>query len=407
MLSREQLTRYADAVVLACLRLERGDLLYVHAQPAHRELAVALAEAAFRAGAADANVDYVDNHVAAARLRHAADEHLGRLARWRAKLLREELEPEAANVTIIGEGDPGAFDGVLPARLAADTQQRAAQMQWFQRAVKAGRYRWTGCAWPTPHWAGQVYPELPTEQAMKRLADDILWFCRLGPDDPAGAEGWEAHADAVAGRAEALSELGLRRLELRGPGTELAVALPETARWVGGREEDARGRRISPNFPTEESFTSPTPRSTRGTFRCSRPLSFRGRLIEGIAGEFRGGRLVRLEAKDDTGRDLLAAFLDSDPGAARLGEVALVDMSSRIGQAGRLYANTLIDENAAAHLAFGVGFDQARADGGRRHPVNRSHLHLDVMIGTDELEATGFTEDGTTVPLIRDGQWQL
>src|SRR5215213_3631406 len=227
MLSPEQLTRYADAVVLACLRLERGDLLYVHAQPAHRELAVALAEAAFRAGAADANVDYVDNHVAAARLRHAADEHLGRLPAWRAKLLREELEPEAANVTIIGEGDPGAFDGVLPARLAADTQQRAAQMQWFQRAVKAGRYRWTGCAWPTPHWAGQVYPELPTEQAMKRLADDILWFCRLGPttpparragrrtstrspDAPRRSRSWGSGGSSCAGRARS-SRLPFRR----------------------------------------------------------------------------------------------------------------------------------------------------------------------------------------------------
>jgi aminopeptidase len=407
VLPSEQLARYADAIVLGCLRLAPGDLLYVQGQPAHRELAVALAEAAFRAGAADAHVDYVENRVAAARVRHAADEHLGRLPGWRSKLLREQLEPAAANVTIIGEGDPGAFDGLQPARLAADNQQRAGKVKWFQRAVKAGRYRWTGCAWPTPHWAGQVYPELPAEQAVRRLADDILWFCRLGPDDPPGAEGWEAHADAIAGRAETLTKLGLRRLELHGPGTELEVRLPETTRWVGGREKDAHGRSVSPNFPTEESFTCPAPRSTRGPFRCSRPLSFRGRMIEGIAGEFRGGNLVRLEAADESDRDLLAAFLDSDPGASRLGEVALVDRSSRIGQKHRHYANTLIDENAAAHIAFGVGFDQARVDGGRRHPVNRSHLHLDVMIGTDDLEVTGFTDDGREVPLIREGAWQL
>ena len=407
VLPPEQLVRYADAIVLGCLCLEPGDVLYVQAQVAHRELAVALAEAAFRAGAADATVDYVESRVAAARVRYAADEHLGRLAAWRSKLLREQLEPAAANVTIIGEGDPGAFDGIEPARLAADNQQRAGKTKWFQRAVKAGRYRWTGCAWPTPYWAGQVYPEQPTDEAVRRLGEDILWFCRLGPDDPPGAEGWETHVDAVARRAATLTELGLRRLELRGPGTELEVRLPETTRWVGGREQDAHGRSISPNFPTEESFTSPIPGSTRGTFRCSRPLSFRGRMIEGIAGEFRGGRLVRLEAAEEADRDLLAAFLDSDPGASRLGELALVDRSSRIGQKQRHYANTLIDENAAAHIAFGVGFDQARVDGGQRHPVNRSHLHLDVMIGTDDLEATGFTEDGREVPLIRDGSWQL
>jgi aminopeptidase len=407
VLPPEQLARYADAVVVGCLCMDPGDILFVSAQPAHRELAVALAEAAFRAGAADAAIDYVDNLVSAARVRHVADEHLGRLAPWREKLLRQQLDATAASVTIIGEGDPGAFDGLPAARLAEDTQRRAARIPWYLKAAKAGRLRWTGCGWPTAHWAGQVYPELEPAAAQRRLADDLLWFCRLGPDDPPGTKGWETHVDALAARAGTLTELGLRRLELRGDGTELEVAVPETARWVGGREADARGRRISPNFPTEENFTSPVPRSTRGTFRCSRPLSFRGRMIDGIAGEFRGGRLVRLEAANETDRDLLAAFLDSDRGAARLGEVALVDRSSRIGQAQRLYANTLIDENAAAHIAFGVGFDIARTDGGRKHPVNKSNLHLDVMIGTDDLEVTGFTEDGGAVPLIRDGEWQV
>jgi aminopeptidase len=406
VLSPDRLDRYADAVVLTCLRLEPGDILYVQGQPAHRELAVALAEAAFRAGAADVSVEYAENRVTAARVRHAADAFLGPVPAWRAKKLREQLETRSASVSIIGEADPGAFDGLPPARLAADSHRAQEKVPWFLRAVKNGRYRWTGCAWPTPYWAGQVYPELDTEEAMSRLADDLLSFCRLGPDDPPGVEGWEAHVEALARRAEALTELGLSRLELRGPGTELALKLPETARWVGGGEHDAHGRLISPNFPTEENFTSPAPRSTRGTFRCSRPLSFRGRMIEGIAGEFRGGKLVRLEAADEDDRDLLAAFLDSDPGASRLGEVALVDRGSRIGRAQRHYANTLIDENAAAHIAFGFGFDLARSDR-RRHPVNKSNLHLDVMIGTDELEATGFGEDGRALPLIRDGSWQL
>jgi aminopeptidase len=407
VLSAEQLARYADAVVVGCLRMAPGDVLFVQGQPAHRELAVALAEAAFRAGAADASIDYADSRVSAARIKHASDEHLGRMPPWRQKLLREQLEPAAANVTIIGEGDPGAFDGLPPARLAEAPHRRAAKVPGYLKAVRAGRYRWTGCGWPTPHWAGQVYPELDEDAAMGKLAADLLWFCRLGPDDPPGTQGWETHADALAQRAETLTGLGLRRLELRGDGTHLELAVPETARWVGGREDDAHGRRVSPNFPTEENFTSPVPGSTRGKFRCSRPLSFRGRLIDGIAGEFRGGRLKRLDAATESDRDLLAAFLDSDRGASRLGEIALVDRSSRIGQAQRHYANTLIDENAAAHMAFGSGFDIARVDGGRRHAVNKSSLHLDVMIGTDDLEVTGFTEDGRAVPLIRGGDWQI
>ena len=404
-----RLARYADAVVRSCLRLDPADALYVQGQPAHRELMVALAEAAYRAGAAEANIEYVDNLVAAARIRFAADEHLGPLPGWASKRLRAQLESRAASVTIIGEGDPGAFDDLPSGRIVADSQGRVAKMQWFMRAVKAGRYRWTGCAWPTPYWAGQVYPDLDPQDGMRRLGEDLLWFCRLGPDDPPGSEGWEAHVEAIARRGDVLTKLRLERLELRGPGTHLEVRLPDDARWLGGQEANAHGKLVSPNFPTEENFTSPAPGATTGTFRCSRPLSFRGRLVEGIAGEFRNGRLVWLDAADEADRELLAAFLASDPGASRLGEVALVDRTSRIGRMERHYANTLIDENAAAHIAFGYGFDQARSPrpGERLHRVNSSNLHLDVMIGSDDLEVTGFAAGGRTVPLLRGGEWQI
>jgi len=410
LLAPERLARYADAVVASCLKVGEGDALFVQGQPAHRELMVALTEAAYRAGAAEANVEYLDNLVAAARIRHAADEHLGPLPDWAAKRLRAQLEPRAASVTIIGEGDPGAFDKLPSARIVADSQARTGKMQWFLRAVKAGRYRWTGCAWPTPHWATQVYPELAEGDAMRQLAEDILWFCRLGPDDPPGAEGWEAHVEAIARRGKTLTALQLERLELRGPGTHLDVRLPADARWLGGQEVNAHGTLVSPNCPTEENFTSPTPGATSGTFRCTRPLSFRGRVIEGIAGEFRGGRLVRLETANESDRELLGAFLAYDEGASRLGEIALVDRTSRIGRMEREYANTLIDENAAAHIAFGYGFAQARVPhrpGVRTHRVNSSNLHLDVMIGSDELEVTGFAAGGRTVPLLRDGEWQI
>jgi aminopeptidase len=160
---------------------------------------------------------------------------------------------------------------------------------------------------------------------------------------------------------------------------------------LGGRERNAYGQMVAPNMPTEECFTSPEPRATEGTFRCSRPLAFHGKLLEGLAGEFRGGRLVRLEAASDEDRDFLAAFLDSDRNARRLGEVALVDRSSRIGQSGRTYFNTLIDENAAAHIAFGAGFPntRARVNGKRARAVNNSPIHVDVMLGTDDLEVSG------------------
>lgn len=410
VLAPERLVRYADAVVGSCLRLGEGDTLFVHGQPAHRELMVALAGAGYRAGARHVEVDYIDTRVQGARIRYAREEYLGPLTDWWVKKARTQLEPTSAAVTIIGEGDPGSFDGLPAERVVADQQRPLKKAGWFLRAIKADRRRWTGCAWPTPHWAGQVYPELEPGDAMRRLAEDLMWFCRLGPDDPPGNEGWEAHVDSIARRACILTELRLERVELRGPGTRLDVRLPANARWLGGREKNAHGQLVAANFPTEENFTSPAPSGTEGTFRCSRPLSFRGRLIEGITGEFRRGRLVRMDAGRESDRELLAAFLAADRGASRLGEVALVDRSSRIGQIERHYSNTLIDENAAAHIAFGFGFDQARVpapDGRRVNRVNHSSLHLDVMIGTEDFEVTGITADGRIVPLLRGGEWQI
>jgi aminopeptidase len=179
---------------------------------------------------------------------------------------------------------------------------------------------------------------------------------------------------------------------------------------MGGGYTNFYGKRTAPNLPTEECFTSPVASATEGTFRCSQPLMFQGTLIEEITGEFRGGRLVRLDAKRKAQRDFFADFLFAIKDADRLGEVALVDSSSRIGKAGRIYYNTLLDENAAAHIAFGAGFSHTRSndDTNRaRRGVNRSDAHVDVMIGTDDFEATGIAARGRRVPLIADGEWQI
>ncbi len=407
-MSPADLARYADTIVGRCLYLERDDTLFVEGGLAHRELAVALAEAGYRAGAKLVDVHYTEPRVQAARVRHAGDEFLGPVSEWGRRRKRAQLERSSCVVTIFGESDPGVFDGLPPERLAADSVRSLERRRWFVRAVENGRWRWVGVGWPTPFWASQVYPTLDALAGQRRLADDLLHFCRLGPDDRPAGEGWTAHVDALAGRARALTELGLERLELRGDGTELTLRISPESRWLGGQEENANGQLVASNFPTEECFTSPDARGTEGTFRCSRPLSFRGRTIAGLAGEFRGGRLVRLSAASDGDRDFLAAFLDGDRHSRRLGEMALVDRSSRIGQAGRIYSNTLVDENAVAHIAFGSGFGQTRtAEGRGARGVNRAAIHLDVMIGTDELEATGVAPGGHRVPLIAGGNWQI
>jgi aminopeptidase len=291
-------------------------------------------------------------------------------------------------------------------RIATDYQRFAKKIAFVRRAQLNMEARWSIAAWPADYWARQVYPNLEVGRAKRKLAKDLLNFCRLTDADGTGTSGWTKHLKTLTRRSAKLTKLGLTGLELRGPGTALDVGLSPGTRWLGGPETAKNGRVVAPNMPTEEVFTSPDATATSGTFRCTFPLSFRGRLIEGLRGEFAGGKLVRLEADSEADRDFVAAYIDTDKGGRRLGEVALVDASSRIGQAKRIYYNTLLDENAAAHIAFGSGFGGTR-DASSQRGVNKSTTHLDVMIGNPKLEVTGIGPRGKRIPLIRDGLWQI
>ena len=406
LLPAASLARYADAIVRASLGIEEDDTLVVQGEPEHRELLVAVAESAYRAGARFVDVVTVDPLVMRARLLHGSDDALGALSPWSRRRLREASGPHGALVHITGEGEAGYLDGVPPGRIATDYSRLAKQLGFLRRAQLDLRARWIIAGWPTDHWAGQVYPELEPLKAKRRLADDLVRFCRLADDDGKGTSGWTTHLRTLSRRSTRLTKLGLSRLELRGPGTELDVGFVEGTRWLGGFDTLVDGRKLAANMPTEEVFTSPDPRQTSGSFRCTFPLSFRGRLIHGLRGEFSKGRVVVLDADSDEDRDFVAGFIDTDRMGRRLGEVALVDASSRIGQAGRVYYNTLLDENAAAHIAFGSGFGGTRSETPARG-LNRSAIHLDVMIGGPELEATGFDQRGRRIPLIREGAWQI
>jgi aminopeptidase len=408
LLEPDALARYADAIVRGSLGVRKGELLLVRCHPAHRAVAIAAAESAYRAGARFVDIRYDDPRLVAARLRHGPESAIGIVTPWDRRRMRELLSPDAATLAIDGEADPGVFDGIPSERLTRDARIAADARRPIRNASRAGKLRWAVASWPTAPWAERVYPDLPPLEGQRRLAEDLLWFCRLGPDDPPGHEGWKRHVKTIARRAKTLTRLRLAELELRGPGTDLRFRLAPETIWAGGEDRNAYGRMVAPNSPTEEGFTSPIASATEGTFRCSRPLSFRGRLIEGLAGEFRRGRLIRLEAAEETDREMLASFLHGIPNADRLGEVALVDSTSRIGQTHRIYATTLIDENAVAHIAFGSGFPSVtRPRDGSKRGVNKATFHLDVMIGTDDLAATGVRANGKRVPLIRDGLWQI
>jgi aminopeptidase len=402
----DELHRYAELIVRGCIAFRRDDTLVEMVSLGHRELAVALAEAAYRAGALAVDVAYEDNRVYAAKIQHAAQTALGHQTPWKRAQSRAFGEESVAIVQVLGEYELDVVADLAPERVAADNGRRNPH---FARIRREARLRGTICAWPTDDWAGRVFPGVEAAKATRRLARELLWFCRLGPGDPPGHHGWTQHLAALSRRAARLTKLDLKELRVVDEGTDLRLRIAPFSIWRGGGEEDHWGRKIAMNVPTEECFISPDAAATEGTFRCSRPRSFGGRMIEGLAGEFRGGRLVRLVAKREADRDWLARYLAAIPNADRLGEIALVDASSRIGQTGRIYYNGLLDENAAAHMAFGSGFAKTRTVpiGRQRFGVNRSRTHIDVMVGTDALNAFGVTQKGRRVPLVSDGSWRF
>ena len=401
-----ELQRYAEMIVHGCIALARGDTLLAMVNFEHRDLAVALADAAYRAGAFAVDAAYEDNRVYATRIAHARTEALVRQTPWRVAQLKAFGDENVALVQVMGEYELDVVSHLSPERVAADIAGRAKHLARIRRD---GKLRGTICAWPTDEWAARVFPGIDPSKAKRRLAKDLLSFCRLGRDDPPGHKGWTSHLETLRRRAARLTKLDLKEVHLVDDGTDLRVRIAPFSMWRGGGEVNAWGRRIAMNVPTEECFISPDAAASEGVFRCSRPRSFGGRMLEGLTGEFRGGRLVRLDAKRAADRDWFARYLAATPGAERLGEIALVDASSRIGRTGRIYYNGLLDENAAAHIAFGSGFAKTRTVpiGRKRYGVNRSRTHIDVMLGTDALDAWGVRQSGRRVPLVRDGEWQV
>jgi aminopeptidase len=402
----DELRRYAEMIVRGCIAFRRGDTLIELVSLGHRELAVAVAEAAYRAGAQAVDVQYDDSRVYAAKIANAPRSSLGHQTPWRIAQWKAIGTEPVAIVQVMGEYELDVLAPLSPERVAADSGGRNEHVARIRREA---RLRGTICAWPTEEWAARVFPELEVTKAKRELAKDLLSFCRIGPKDPPGHKGWTAHLGLLRQRAARLTKLDLKEVHVHDRGTNLRLKIAPYSMWRGGGEKDRWGRQIAMNVPTEECFISPDAAATEGTFRCSRPRSFGGRIFEDLSGEFRGGRLVRLQARRTADRDWLARYLAAIPNANRLGEIALVDSTSRIGKTGRIYYNGLLDENAAAHMAFGSGFAKTRTVpiGQKRYGVNRSKTHIDVMIGTDDLNADGIRQNGRRVALVKDGLWQI
>ena len=394
-----RLERLAELAVGFGANVQPGQITSVGADVGQEDLARAIAAAAYRRGAKFVEVTYFDPLVKRARIEFAPDDTLEFVPSWFGERVLELGRQHCARISLAGPSVPGALDGVDPVRAGRD------QLPFLKESMQVLAQRtinWTVIPCPTASWARIVYPELDDTSALERLWQEVSFTCRLDEDDPIAA--WHARFDDLERTSARLAELDLDAVRFEGPGTDLTIGLLPSARWMAAREETVTGIRHVPNVPSEELFSAPDPERTEGHVRSTRPLVlFDGTIIRGLEVRFEGGRAVAVDAEE--GADVVWGRLKLDDGAVRLGEVALVDRESRIGQLGTVFYETLLDENAVSHIALGDGINEA-VDESEIPRVNRSGIHLDFMIGGDDVDVTGITSDGARVPILREGIFQ-
>jgi aminopeptidase len=396
------LQRYADLIVSVGANVQPDQVVVVEALPEAQPLVAAIARAAYDRGARYVEAYYFDANVKRIRSERAPEGTLDWVPPWLGKRMLGIGELNGARIVLVPLVPPGLLDGVDPARAGLD---RLPTVRESLQTVEERSIAWTLSPYPTTAWAKIVYPDAEPDDALERLWRDVAHVCRLDEPDPAGA--WNERIDQIWQVARRLDALDLDSLHFGGPGTDLTVGLLPSSRFAkeGGASHTRTGVRHVPNLPTEEVFTTPDPERTHGVVTATKPLDVSGSLVTGLRVRFEGGRAVQIDA--DANAETLRTRCSVDEGAARLGEVALVDGESRIGKLGRTFFTTLLDENAASHVALGDAYSAPIGDAGDLPRINTSSVHIDFMIGSPEVDVTGTTKAGGTVPLLRGGAWQI
>jgi aminopeptidase len=407
---------YAELAVKVALNVQPGQRVMIigplanggaslEAAPLARQIAVA----AYRAGSPLVETIYGDEVQQLLRFRHAPRDSFGSYSEWLPRALSEHVAAGHA-VLSISANDPDLLQNESGETVSAVLQATAREVRPFREQISRNETNWAIVAAASAAWAEKIFPGVSTDAAVACLWDAIARMCRLDAPDPLAA--WEAHLGNLAARSEYLNDKQYSALKYTGPGTSLTLGLPAGHIWVSGRSASRNGIQFTANLPTEEVFTIAHKDRVDGTVRASKPLSYGSTLIDGFSVTFERGRVVSMTAERNA--DTLQRLLDTDEGARRLGEVALVPHSSPISQSGLLYYNTLFDENAASHIALGNAYkftlkggkemsDEAFETAGG----NRSAVHVDFMIGSGDLDVDGVLPDGSTEPLMRKGEWAI
>ena len=401
-----RLDRLAQVAVRVGLGLAPGQELVLTAPLQAVPLVRRITEHAYRAGASLVTALYSDDEAVLARFAHAPDAAFDTAAGWLFEGMAAAFRGGAARLAIAGE-NPALLAGQDADRVARANRARSVAYRPALDLITNFAVNWNIICYATPAWAALMFPELPEHAAVARLWDAIFAASRIDGPDPVAA--WAGHNAALHARTARLNARRYDALHFRGPGTDLRVGLSDGHLWMGGSEPAKNGVVCNPNIPSEEVFTTPHLARVEGRVRSTKPLSYGGTLIRDIAVRFEAGRIV--EARASAGQDVLTRVLDTDEGARRLGEVALVPNSSPIAASGLLFYNTLFDENAASHVAIGQAY-RTCLEGGTmaddaelaRRGANSSLIHIDWMIGSGEVDVDGVI-GGVSEPVMRGGEW--
>lgn len=407
---KENLTKYAKLLVSTGINVQPGHTVQLTIGVEQAELARLIVKEAYAHGAKEVLVNWLDDVIARERLVNVDVELLEQVHPQRITEMNFLLERKASRLVVLSD-DPGAYDGVDPEKLSRNARALSQALNPMRQATQANKISWTLAAASGLEWAKKVFPNAASdEEAVGLLWDQIFKTCRIYEEDPIKA--WEEHEARLVAKAKVLNDEQFVKLHYTAPGTDLVLGMPKNHLWEAAGSVNAQGEHFIANMPTEEVFTAPDYRVADGYVTSTKPLSYNGNIIEGIKVTFKDGEIVDVTA--EKGDEVMKKLVFDNAGARGLGEVALVPDKSPISQSGVTFFNTLFDENASNHLAIGQAYAFS-IEGGtemsqeelKEAGLNRSDVHVDFMIGSNKMNIDGIREDGTRVPIFRDGEWAI
>lgn len=403
----QKLHNYAQLAVEVGVNIQPNQILFITASTDTVELVRLITEKAYHLGARQVIVDFNDDTVSRLRFDKAPSDSFAEFPQWKV-MEREQLAEKGAAFMSIVSQSPDLLSGIDPSRMA-DAQKAAGQaLDKFRQEMQADKFSWTVIAAPSPAWAAKVFPELPEKEQVPALWEAIFKAVRADLQNP--VEAWKKHDETLHQKVDYLNEKRYAKLHYRAPGTDLTVELPKGHLWCGAGSLNQDGHAFMANMPTEEVFTVPHKEGVNGYISSTKPLSYSGNIIDQFKLTFKNGRAVEITAEQ--GEEVLQQLIDTDEGAKHLGEIALVPHVSPISESNILFYNTLFDENASNHFALGSAYAFC-LEGGKtmeredleKNGLNQSITHVDFMVGSEEMDIDGITEDGTIEPIFRNGNW--